>query len=117
MAPTDNHMKIIKPLLIIAVLLLIGNKYDVIAQSTATANAGDVGKKERQYCIEVLTRIANPVLNALSRNELKKRMPIEHKEERALTSSHLEAFGRLMSGIAPWLELGADDTPEGRTRK
>jgi hypothetical protein len=30
--------------------------------------------------------------------------------------SHLEAFGRTMAGISPWLELGADDTPEGRLR-
>jgi hypothetical protein len=28
----------------------------------------------------------------------------------------LEAFARLLAGIAPWLELGADDTAEGRTR-
>ena len=30
--------------------------------------------------------------------------------------SRLEAFGRTVCGIAPWLELGPDDTPEGRLR-
>ena len=29
--------------------------------------------------------------------------------------AHLEAVGRLLAGIAPWLELGADATPEGAT--
>jgi len=30
--------------------------------------------------------------------------------------SHLEAIGRLLAGLAPWLALPADDTPEGRLR-
>lgn len=29
----------------------------------------------------------------------------------------MECFGRLMSGIAPWLSLPDDDTEEGKTRK
>lgn len=31
--------------------------------------------------------------------------------------SHLEALGRTLAGIAPWLELGPDSTPEGTLRK
>ena len=31
--------------------------------------------------------------------------------------SYLEAVGRTVCGIAPWLELGEDDTPEGQLRK
>ena len=31
--------------------------------------------------------------------------------------SHLEALGRLLAGIAPWLELGPDDSEEGKARK
>jgi hypothetical protein len=30
--------------------------------------------------------------------------------------THLEAFGRLVAGLAPWLELPPDETPEGRLR-
>ena len=29
----------------------------------------------------------------------------------------MEAFGRLMAGISPWLELPDDDTAEGKQRK
>ena len=98
-------------------LLLVADNF-LLAQSIAPADSTlDDGTKERQYCVQLLTRIADPVLNALSKNELKKRMPIEHKEDRALSSSHLEAFGRLLAGLASWLELGPDDTPEGKIRK
>src|SRR5258708_37530612 len=75
------------------------------------------GQKERQYLVATLTRIADPVLQALSRGELHKKMPVEAiNAEQRRTSTHLEAFGRLLAGMAPWLELGPDDSPEGQLR-
>jgi len=64
-----------------------------------------------------LTRLADPVLGALARRELRSTMPVEaaNPKERA-EYSHLEALGRTLAGIAPWLELPGDDTPEGRDR-
>ncbi len=59
-------------------------------------------------------------MDALSKNELKKTMPVETYGgtwgDRAAVT-HLEAFGRTLSGIAPWLELGADNSEEGKLRK
>ncbi len=54
-----------------------------------------------------MDQVARPVLEALSRRELKRRMPIEHHAESSDRPdySHLEALGRTMCGIAPWLEL------------
>ncbi|TZF81015.1 DUF2264 domain-containing protein [Pedobacter sp. BS3] len=76
------------------------------------------GKAEREYLVNKLTLIADPVLNALSKNELKKKMPVEAASPKDRQySTHLEAFGRLLAGMAPWLELGPDDTPEGKIRK
>ncbi|HEY4063562.1 MAG TPA: DUF2264 domain-containing protein [Puia sp.] len=79
------------------------------------------GQKERQYLVATLTRIADPVLTALSRGELHKKMPVEASNvadvEKRRTCTHLEAFGRLLSGMAPWLELGPDASPEGQLRK
>lgn len=74
---------------------------------------------DRFYWVTTLTKIADPVLEALSKGELKKTMPVEtrpgsNSDRRPYT--HLEAFGRLMTGIAPWLELGKDNTREGRIR-
>ncbi|GAB3418618.1 DUF2264 domain-containing protein [Niabella aquatica] len=77
-----------------------------------------VGKSERDYCIKILVKIADPVLNALSRNELKKAMPVEAAVPTdRVYSTYLEAFGRLLAGIAPWLELGPDNTAEGKLRE
>lgn len=78
----------------------------------------DDGKRSRSFFIRSLTRIADPVLLALSDNTLKKKMPIEARS--GVTDrqqySHLEAFGRLTAGMAPWLELGAGDSEEGKIR-
>ena len=75
---------------------------------------------ERLYWIDLLTRIATPVLESLSKGELKKNMPVEcvkgHEASRR-TVTYLEAFGRLMAGIAPWLALGPDSSAEGVRRE
>jgi hypothetical protein len=75
---------------------------------------------DRAYWVETLTRIAAPVLTNLAQGQLRARMPVE---QRATTGqgragvTHLEAFGRTMTGIAPWLELGVDAAAEGALRK
>ena len=64
-----------------------------------------------------MVRLADPVLTNLANGTLKQRMPLEQAagaDRRSVT--HLEALGRLMAGIAPWIELPADATPEGRAR-
>lgn len=76
------------------------------------------GLGERAYLVKTLTKIADPVLIALSKNELRKTMPIESSSPNGKNShTYLEAFGRLLAGMAPWLELGADETEEGKLRK
>jgi hypothetical protein len=63
---------------------------------------------DRRYWVSVLDRLARPVLDALVARELKARMPVEarpgHAADRA-KFTHLEALGRLLCGIAPWLEM------------
>jgi hypothetical protein len=78
----------------------------------APSPAGD-----RELWVDVARRLAEPVLTNLANGTLKARMPVEqaagaHRE--AVT--HLEAIGRLLAGLAPWLELPADEGPEGRLR-
>ena len=74
------------------------------------------GAQDRTYWVETLTKIADPVLINLSNNTLKANMPYESLGNRH-RFSHLEAVGRLVCGIAPWLELGPDNTPEGQLRE
>ncbi|MBE7178295.1 MAG: DUF2264 domain-containing protein [Mucilaginibacter polytrichastri] len=76
------------------------------------------GTSERKYLVSALQKIADPVLISLSKNELHKKMPVETSAKSGRAEfSHLEAIGRLLSGMAPWLELGADNTEEGKIRK
>jgi hypothetical protein len=71
----------------------------------------------RDYWVSVARRLADPVLTNLANGTLKSRMPVEQATgaNRAAVT-HLEAIGRLLAGIAPWLERGDDGTPEGTLR-
>jgi hypothetical protein len=85
----------------------------VIAFLSLAARAGD-----RDCWVETMTRIASPVLENLAAGTLKANMPFESLSTDPLRKevSYLEAFGRTVCGIAPWLELGPDETPEGQLR-
>ena len=66
---------------------------------------------DRSYWVSVMAKIARPVLENLARRELKKNMPVEEQPGAKRGGvTHLEAIGRLLYGIAPWLaaeNLGA----------
>jgi rhamnogalacturonyl hydrolase YesR len=90
-----------------------------VPESPASRNAAEIvgtGAADRAYTIAVLTRIAEPVLESLSKGELKKRMPVHEWDRQRAASTHYEAFARTLAGVAPWLSLGEDDSAEGRTR-
>jgi hypothetical protein len=79
----------------------------------------DPNPEDRGYWVQLASRIADPVLGALAEGRLRQSMPIELSAAAALERrdyAHLEAAGRLLAGIAPWLELGADATEEGARR-
>ncbi len=67
-----------------------------------------ISETPREYWVRQVSRLAEPVLTALAAGTLKSRMPVEvagaNGEERR-KYSHLEAIGRLLAGIAPWLEV------------
>ncbi|HEY9107734.1 MAG TPA: DUF2264 domain-containing protein [Roseateles sp.] len=75
---------------------------------------------ERAYQLELLKQMAEPVLGPMSRGELKKKFTLELSptwDGRDPSVAYLECFGRLISGIAPWLALPADDGAEGSLRR
>ena len=74
-------------------------------------------RSDRDAWIAVMRRLADPVLTNLANGTLRARMPVEQAaggDRRPVT--HLEAIGRLLAGLAPWIDLPADDTGEGRLR-
>jgi hypothetical protein len=67
----------------------------------------DAAESGRQYWLKVLARLADPVLRNLAAGTLKRNMPVECPNGDAADRhrySHLEALGRLLAGVAPWLE-------------
>lgn len=87
-----------------------------VAQTLSVANDQN---DDRGYWLAVMERIAAPVLENLSRHELKKAMPVEARNpaDRA-KYAHLEAFGRLLAGIASWLAVqGLDESETQRQKK
>ncbi len=62
----------------------------------------------RKEWLDALLRIVSPVLNSLEKGRLKKDLPLSLHEERA-DFAPLEAFGRGMLGLAPWLEAESED--------
>jgi len=90
----------------------------LIARRTETGTGtGTETGHEREYWVTVARRLSEPVLTNLAAGTLRARMPVEQVEGAGRGQvSHLEAFGRLLAGIAPWLDLPAEATPEGRLR-
>jgi len=91
-----------------------------LLNSTAVFGDTHAADTDRKYWLDILTRISYPVLHAMSENKLKTLMPVESYPgslEGRKKVTHLEALGRTLAGLAPWLELGADDTDEGKRRK
>jgi hypothetical protein len=77
-------------------------------------------RSDRDYWANTLRRIAEPVLTHLSQGKLRAAMPVEalhHNEADRRLYTYLEAIGRLLTGIAPWLETGPNDGAEGDLRR
>jgi len=77
------------------------------------------GADDRKYMLDLLARIATPVLESMSAGRLQNVFKPELSpawDGRDPQVAYLECFGRLMSGIAPWLALADDDSAEGRLR-
>ncbi len=63
---------------------------------------------DRAYWLATLLRVVRPVLAAAEVGQLKARMPVESapgQQDGRRAVTHLEALGRLLAGLAPWLEL------------
>jgi hypothetical protein len=87
-----------------------------LAASLPTTPTAPPPSPDRAYWVQALGRLAEPVLTALAADELRRRMPVEARtgvRDRPEVT-HLEAFGRLLAGICPW--LAGTDEAELRSR-
>ncbi|MFI3269199.1 MAG: DUF2264 domain-containing protein [Rikenellaceae bacterium] len=75
---------------------------------------------DRAYWAKLAYEMAAPVLKNMAEGKLSTNMEVEVGADWGKKSkriAYIECFGRLMSGIAPWLTLPDDDTEEGKMRK
>lgn len=75
----------------------------------------------RQLWLAYMDKVARPVIYNLATSNLKKAMPValaEHSDNKETRTkvAYLEAFGRTLSGITPWLQLEGGDDAEVKLR-
>jgi hypothetical protein len=88
----------------------------VAAPADVIAAPGDA----RAFQLGLMRRMAEPVLFNMAKGQLKKTFQLEVSptwDGRDKGVTYLECFGRLIAGVAPWLALPDDGTPEGVARK
>lgn len=80
------------------------------------------GLSTRKLWLSYMDKVARPVIENIANDKLKENMPvmlsekIDNKESRSKVA-YLEAFGRTLSGIAPWLQLEGGDPQEVKLRE
>ena len=72
--------------------------------------------EDRIFWVETLQKIALPVLMSVKKDSLRKNMLLESQSSEGSKFAYLQAFARVFNGIAPWLELGPNESEEGRLR-
>ncbi|OKS84939.1 DUF2264 domain-containing protein [Mucilaginibacter polytrichastri] len=101
---------------ILIYFILITLTLTTAAQKKRTATLSD-----RKIWLSYMDKVARPVLANLAADQLKEKMPvalsdhIDNKESRTKVA-YLEAFGRTLSGVAPWLQLEGGDPDELKLR-
>lgn len=84
------------------------------------ANPAEKENADREYWTTLCYKISQPILENMSKGELQKQMTVIVSptwDNRDVKVTYMEAFGRLMAGITPWLSLPDDNTKEGKQRK
>lgn len=109
--------------LVLLLMVLAVSTPDIHAKKKKTVkkeNTQTTGAEDRALWVKYLWKISYPVIHNLSEGTLRQNMPLETAPcygGGADKMSYLEAVGRTLAGVAPWLALPDDDTEEGKLRK
>lgn len=112
-------MKIRNIVLTFALLLILGAP--AMAQKKAKNAKAEV-LTDRQFWLQQMDKMVRPVLYNLAKDSLRIAMPkvtsihIDNKEHR-IKVQYVEVLGRVLSGIAPWLQLEGGSPAEVALRK
>ena len=102
-------------------LLLLG-----LALSVFAARKGKQ-MTDREVWVDIMYQMAAPVMKNMAEGKLQQVMDTTGGNKNLELSptwdnrdkkvAYMEAFGRLLAGVAPWLNLPDDDSPESAMRK
>ena len=99
--------------------LLFGINPKGMNASASPINPNDVFNSDRDYWIDLLMKISQPVLSNMSKGELKKNFKVAYSpswDHRNDNVAYMEAFGRLIAGLAPFVALKDNNAKEEETR-
>ena len=108
---------------------LVGGAAAAAAPSLAASalpppSSGDdalpTGQADRAYMLGILEKMALPVLERMASGRLRREWTPDVSptwDGRPIEVGYLEAFARLIDGLAPWLALPDDASVEGRLRR
>jgi hypothetical protein len=93
-----------------------------VAGARVPATSPQSTTTDRDRWVTLVERLAAPVLGHLAEGRLRQRMPVEQAAGSDRSGvTHLEAVGRLLNGIAPWLEAsglsGVEAESQARFRR
>ena len=87
----------------------------------------DGKRTDREVWVDIMYQMAEPVMRNMAEGKLQQVMDTTGGNKNLELSptwdnrdkkvAYMEAFGRLLAGLAPWLNLPDDDTPESSKRK
>ena len=88
-----------------------------VPSTSRVSQVAPARESDRAAWVALLRTLADPVLTNLAKGTLKARMPVEQAASANRQNvTHLEAIGRLLAGLAPWIELPSEATGEGKLR-
>ena len=121
-SPFHNPYNMKKHNILLSVILLV---LMLVAVPVSAKKKVVKTPSDREVWTTLLYRMAQPVLEPMAEGHLQQVMTYENGnlevsptwDGRNKKVTYMEAFGRLMAGLAPWLSLPDDETPEGLQRK
>lgn len=99
--------------------LSVLDPFRIAAANQKQASLESFGSNDREVWVNTLYKMAQPIFSNLAKSTLRKNMPVEKSPsyDSRKDVTYLEAVGRCMAGVAPWLALPDDDSEEGKLRK
>ncbi len=106
-----NRREFLKSAAVLGLGGIVGTSMSPVEGQTVTNLSGNAD--HRVYWVNILKKITTPVLKNLAQRQLKSTMPVEASNPRDRAQyTHLEAFGRSLAGVAPWLAAQQLNEPE-----